>query len=92
MNKQELITRMAAKAGLSRKDTEKALNAFLIVVEEALVRGDTVRLTGFGIFETRRRKARTGRNPHEPEKTFEVPASKAPVFKPGKQLKDAVNK
>ena len=61
-------------------------------IEEALVAGDSVRLIGFGTFETRSRKARTGRNPQKPDKVISIPASKAPVFKAGKSLKDAVNK
>ena len=64
----------------------------LDTIEEALVAGDSVRLIGFGTFETRSRKARTGRNPQKPDKVISIPASKAPVFKAGKSLKDAVNK
>ena len=91
MNKQELVSEIAKKSELSKKDAEAALNAFLSVVEEALQKDDKVQLIGFGTFETRERAARTGRNPQKPGETIEIPASKAPVFKAGKALKDAVN-
>lgn len=92
MNKAELVAKIAEKANLTKKDAEAALNGFVAAVEETLVSGDKVQLIGFGTFETRERKARTGRNPRKPGETIEIPASKAPVFKPGKALKDAVNK
>ena len=92
MNKSDLIAKMAEKAGLSKKDAEKALNAFVESVEETLVEGDKVQLVGFGTFEVRSRKARTGRNPKDPGKVIEIPASKAPVFKAGKAFKETVNK
>lgn len=91
MNKAELVAKMAEKSGLSKKDTEAALNAFTMSVEEALVGGDKVQLVGFGTFETRERAARQGRNPRNPEEVIDIPASNAPVFKAGKSLKDAVN-
>lgn len=92
MNKAELITSMAEKSGLTKKDAEGALNAFLETVEEALAEGDKVQLVGFGTFEVRDRKAREGRNPRNPEEVIQIPASKAPVFRAGKTLKDTVNK
>ncbi|ERJ80197.1 DNA-binding protein HU [Peptostreptococcaceae bacterium oral taxon 113 str. W5053] len=92
MNKAELLASMAEKSELSKKDVEKALNAFLETVEEALVKGEKVQLVRFGTFETRSRKAREGRNPRDPQQVIEIPASKAPVFKAGKSLKEAVNK
>jgi len=82
---------MAEKSGLSKKDTELALNSFIRSVEEALARGEKVQLVGFGTFDVRERKARKGRNPRNPEEEIHIPASKAPVFKAGKALKDLVN-
>ena len=92
MNKAELVAKVADKTGFKKKDAELALDAVLETIEQALVDGDSVRLIGFGTFETRSRKARTGRNPQKPDSVIEIPASKAPVFKAGKSLKDAVNK
>ena len=91
MNKAQLVSEIAEKSELSKKEAEKALNAFMEVVEEALVQGDKVQLVGFGTFETRERAARQGRNPRDPQQVIEIPASKAPVFKPGKGLKDKIN-
>ena len=91
MNKTELVAAMADKAGLTKKDAEATLNAFVDVVTEALVKGDKVQLVGFGSFEVRKRAARKGRNPQTKEE-IKIPASKAPVFKAGKALKDLVNK
>lgn len=91
MNKAELITKISEKSELTKKDSELALNAFLETIEEALIAGDKVQIIGFGAFEVRERAARTGRNPRNPEETIEIPASKAPVFKAGKVLKDKVN-
>ncbi|RBP35559.1 bacterial nucleoid protein Hbs [Garciella nitratireducens DSM 15102] len=90
MNKSELITSMTEKSGLSKKDAEKALNSFIESVQEALVNGDKVQLVGFGSFEVRERAERKGRNPQTKEEMI-IPASKAPVFKAGKALKDIVN-
>jgi DNA-binding protein HU-beta len=90
MNKTELIEKMAEKSGLTKKDSEKGLNSFMEVITEALVSGDKVQLVGFGTFETRERAARQGRNPRNPEEIIDIPASKAPAFKAGKGLKDAV--
>lgn len=90
MNKAELVTAMAEKTELSKKDAEKALKAFVDVVTEELVKGEKVQLVGFGTFEVAERPARTGRNPQTKE-AIEIPASKAPKFKAGKALKDVVN-
>jgi DNA-binding protein HU-beta len=92
MNKAELLSSIAEKSGLTKVESEKALNAFLETVQSTLVKGEKVQLVGFGTFETRERKAREGRNPRNPEEVIQIPASKAPVFKAGKSLKEAVNK
>lgn len=92
MNKAELVSSIAEKSGLTKKDAESALNAFMKSVEEALVKGEKVQLVGFGTFEVRERKARKGRNPRNPKEVIDIPASSAPVFKAGKSLKEAVNK
>lgn len=89
MNKAELINATAEKAGLSKKDTEAAINAAIDAIADCLKAGDKVQLVGFGAFEVRARAARIGRNPKTKE-TIKIPASKVPVFKPGKALKDAV--
>jgi DNA-binding protein HU-beta len=91
MNKSELVASMAEKAGLTKKDAEAALNAFLKSVDEALTSGEKVQLVGFGTFEVRERKARQGRNPKDPSAVIDIPESKAPVFKAGKALKDSIN-
>jgi DNA-binding protein HU-beta len=91
MNKTELIAAASEKAGLSKKDTEKVLSAALDALTEALAQGDKVSLVGFGTFEVKTRNARMGRNPMTKEE-IKIPASKAPVFKAGKGLKDAVAK
>ena len=91
MNKAELITSMAEKSQLTKKDAESALKAFIDSVQEALENGDKVQLIGFGTFETRERTAREGRNPRTKE-TITIPASTVPVFKAGKEFKDRVNK
>ena len=91
MNKSELIAAIATKTGETKKDAEATLNAFVDVVTETLVKGDKVQLVGFGSFEVRKRAARKGRNPQTKEE-IKIPASKAPVFKAGKALKDLVNK
>jgi DNA-binding protein HU-beta len=90
MNKTDLINSIASKSGLNKKNSEAALNAFIASVEDALKDGDKVVLVGFGTFEVRKRAARKGRNP-QTKKEITVPASKAPVFKAGKGLKDNVN-
>ena len=91
MNKAELITSMAEKSQLTKKDAEAALKAFIDSVQEALESGDKVQLVGFGSFETRERAAREGRNPRTKE-TISIPASTVPVFKAGKEFKERVNK
>ena len=91
MNKAELITSMAEKSQLTKKDAEAALKAFIDSVQEALEGGDKVQLVGFGTFETRERAAREGRNPRTKE-TISIPASTVPVFKAGKEFKERVNK
>ena len=91
MNKAELITSMAEKSQLTKKDAESALKAFIDSVQEALENGDKVQLIGFGTFETRERAAREGRNPRTKE-PITIPASTVPVFKAGKEFKDRVNK
>ena len=90
MNKTELIAAIAAKSELSKKDSEKALRAFEEAVTEELVAGRKVQLVGFGTFDVAQRAAREGRNPRTKE-VMPIPASKAPRFKVGKALKDAVN-
>ena len=92
MNKAELVAAVAEKTNFTKKDAEAAINALVASIEEALVKGDKVQLIGFGTFETKERKARQGRNPRQPEEIIEISASKAPTFKAGKALKDAVNK
>ena len=91
MNKAELITSMAEKSQLTKKDAEAALKAFIDSVQEALEGGDKVQLVGFGTFETRFREAREGRNPRTKE-SINIPASTVPVFKAGKEFKERVNK
>ncbi|ABP66817.1 histone family protein DNA-binding protein [Caldicellulosiruptor kronotskyensis 2002] len=91
MNKTDLISAMAEKSGLTKKDAEKALNAFVDAVTEALSKGEKVQLVGFGSFEVRERAERVGRNPQTQEE-IKIPATKVPVFKAGKMLKDAVAK
>ena len=91
MNKTELIAAIAERAELSKKDSEKALKAFVDVVTEELKKEHKIQLVGFGTFEVRAREARTGKNPRTGE-TIKIAASKVPAFKAGKALKDAVNK
>ena len=90
MNKSELVASVAEVAELTKKDAEKAVNAVFARVQKALVEDDKVQIIGFGTFEVRTRAARKGRNPQTGE-TIEIPASKNPVFKAGKALKEAVN-
>ena len=89
MNKTELITVMAETSGLSKKDCDAALAAFIATIETALKSGDKVQLIGFGSFEVKERAARTGRNPRTKE-PVEIPASKAPAFKAGQAFKEAI--
>ncbi|MEA4815894.1 MAG: HU family DNA-binding protein [Lachnospiraceae bacterium] len=91
MNKKDLIDVVAKDAGMTKKDAEAALNSTLAAISGSLKKGEAVQLIGFGRFEVRSRKARTGTHPVT-KKKVKIPASKAPVFKAGKTLKDTVNK
>ena len=91
MNKTELIAAVAVRAEISKKDAEKAVKAFTDAVAEELAKGGKVQLVGFGNFEVSERPAREGRNPRTGE-TMTIAASKTPKFKPGKALKDEINK
>ncbi len=90
MNKTELIAAMAEETGLKKSEAEKALKAFVDIVTSALEKGDKIQLVGFGTFEVAERAAREGRNPRT-KTAIHIPASKAPKFKAGKALKDAIN-
>lgn len=90
MKKNDLVTLVAEQTGLSKKDTEKALETAFAVIGDALAAGDKVQISGFGAFETRQRAARVGHNPRTGEQ-IEIAAAKTPVFKPGKTLKDKVD-
>ena len=90
MNKTELVAAVAEQADISKKDAEKVLKAFVDVVTEEIKKGEKVQLVGFGTFEVSERAAREGRNP-QTGKTMKIEACKAPKFKAGKALKDAVN-
>ena len=89
MNKNKLVAIMAQKSGLSRKNCEAALAAFVAATGDALKNGDKVHLVGFGTFEVKERAARVGRNPRTME-AVEIPASRQPAFRPGKALKETV--
>ena len=91
MNKNELISAVAEKSGLSKKDAAAALDSVIAAISESLAQGEKIQLVGFGTFEVKERAARSGKNPRTGE-AVEIPASKAPVFKAGKALKDAVSK
>ena len=91
MNEAELVAAVAEKTALSKKDSEKAVNAAFEAITAALVGGDKVQLVGFGAFEVKERNARVGRNPKTKEE-IQIPASRVPVFKAGKALKDVVAK
>ena len=90
MNKTELIAAVAESAGLSKKDTERVVNAALDTITNALCKGEKVQISGFGTFEVKDREARVGRNPHTKE-AIEIPATKVPGFKASKTLKDKLN-
>ena len=90
MNKTELVAAVAEQADISKKDAEKVLKAFVDLVTEEMKKGEKVQLVGFGTFEVSERAAREGRNP-QTGKTMKIEACKAPKFKAGKALKDAVN-
>jgi DNA-binding protein HU-beta len=89
LNKQDLVASIAEKAGLTKKDAEKAVNAFVDTVKSSLSSGDKVSLVGFGTFEVRERKARSGRNPQTGAE-ITIPAGRVPAFKPGKELRESV--
>ena len=91
MNKSELIAAVSQSAGLTKKDTERALNAALDAITASLRNGEKVQLSGFGTFEVKDREARLGRNPHTKE-AIDIPATCVPVFKASKALKDTVAK
>ena len=91
MNKTEIIAAAAQNAGVTKKDAERVVNAAIDAITAALVNGEKVQISGFGIFEVRAREARTGRTPRTKE-TVEIPASRTPAFKASKALKDIVNK
>ena len=91
MNKTELVAAMSEKSELTKKDSEKALKAFMDVVAEELKKDEKIQLVGFGTFEVAKRAARTGKNP-QTGKAMKIAASKSPKFKAGKALKDTVNK
>ncbi|MGI6422084.1 MAG: HU family DNA-binding protein [Syntrophomonadaceae bacterium] len=90
MNKTDLISEVADRTGMTKKDVEKVVNAFFSTIENTLKSGDKVQLIGFGTFEVRDRQARKGRNPQTGEE-ISIPAARVPAFKAGKALKDAVD-
>ncbi|MCM3725806.1 HU family DNA-binding protein [Neobacillus cucumis] len=89
MNKTELVNAVATQAELAKKDATKAVDVLLETISNALAKEEKIQLIGFGTFEVRERAARTGRNPQTGEE-IQIPASKIPAFKPGKELKEAV--
>ncbi len=91
MNKSELINSLSEKTGLSKKDSDKFLSAFIESITETLIEGEKISLVGFGTFEAKQRAARKGINP-QTKAEITIPASKSPSFKAGKALKDALNK
>ena len=91
MNKTELIAAVAEKTGLTKKDAERVINATVDTITESLVKGEKVQVFGFGIFEVKNREARVGRNPRTKE-SIQIPATRLPVFKAAKALKDTVAK
>jgi DNA-binding protein HU-beta len=91
MNKTELISIAAENAGLTKKDTERVINAAIDAITASLIKGEKVQISGFGTFETKNREARVGRNPHT-KQAIEIPATKVPSFKASKSLKDTIAK
>ena len=91
MNKTELIAAVAESAGLTKKDTERVINAAIDAITASLIKGEKVQISGFGTFETKNREARVGRNPHT-KQAIEIPATKVPSFKASKSLKDTIAK
>lgn len=92
MNKAQLIDSISQKLSITKKDSEKFLNAFIETVTESLESNEKIQLVGFGSFEVKHRAPRQGRNPKKPENTIHIPATKTAVFKPGKGLKELLNK
>ncbi|MBS5736693.1 MAG: HU family DNA-binding protein [Clostridiales bacterium] len=90
MNKFELVSAVAEKVGISKKDSGIIIDEVVNVITDTLAKGEKVQLVGFGSFEVRERAAREGRNPQKPNEKIMIPASKVPVFKAGRGLKDAV--
>ena len=91
MNKTDIIAAVAAKTGMTKKDAERVVCAAIETIEETLIKGEKVSISGFGIFEVKAREARVGRNPRTKE-TIQIPATRTPAFKASKALKDAVSK
>ena len=91
MNKTELIAAVAESAGLTKKDSERVINAAIDAITASLAKGEKVQISGFGTFESKEREARIGRNPHTKE-PIEIPATRVPTFNPSKGLKDSVGK
>lgn len=91
MNKTELVAAVAEKAGMTKKDAERVVNATVDTIIQNLAKGDKVQISGFGMFEVKAREARVGRNPRTKE-TIQIPATRLPQFKASKTLKDAVSK
>ena len=91
MNKTDLISLTAEQTGLTKKDTERVVNAMLDAITVAMAKGEKVQLSGFGAFDVKDREKRIGRNPHTKE-SIEIPATKVPVFKPSKALRDIIGK
>ena len=91
MNKTELIAAVAESAGLTKKDSERVINAAIDAITASLAKGEKVQISGFGTFEAKEREARIGRNPHTKE-AIDIPATRVPVFKASKALKDNVAK
>ena len=91
MNKTDLIALTAERTGLTKKDTARVINAALDAVSAAMAEGDKVQLSGFGAFDVKDREARVGRNPHTKE-AIDIPATRVPVFKPSKALRDLIAK
>ena len=91
MNKTDLVAIVAAKSGLTKKDAERVVSATVDAITETLAKGEKVQISGFGAFEVKTREARVGRNPRTKE-TIEIPATRQPVFKASKTLKDTVAK
>ena len=90
MTKAEVVSEVAAKSGLSKKDSEKAIAGVIETITETLAKGESIQLVGFGTFEVRERAARSGINP-QTKKKIQIPATKVPAFKAGRGLKDAVS-